>query len=137
MPMQLVMRLLPALTVILLLAFPAAAEAGEGDIIFVREPGASAREVRADADVRLVDTLPIERTELVEPKDGDVAGALEDLRADNDVVSADLDLPVKASATNDSYWNSLWGLANASDTDIDAAEAWERSVGAGVTVAVV
>src|SRR4051812_1706827 len=131
MPMQLVMRLLPALTAILLLvAFPAAAEAGEGDIIVVREPGASARAVRADADVRLVDTLPITRTELVEPKDGDVADALKDLRSDDDVVSADLDRRVKVSAPNDSYWPSLWGFENASDTDIDAAEAWERSVGA-------
>src|SRR3954468_11027288 len=126
--MEVLMRLLPALATLLLLAVPATAQAGEGDIIVVREPGASARDVRNDADVRLVDTLPIKRTELVEPKDGDVADALEDLRADNDVVSAALDLPVKASATNDSYWNSLWGLANASDTDIDAAEAWERSV---------
>src|SRR3954469_2985645 len=117
------MRLVLAASVVALLALPASPRPDAGDIIIQREPGASPKAVRNDADVRLVDTLPIERTELVEPKDGDVAGALEDLRADNDVVSADLDLPVKASATNDFYWNSLWGLANASDTDIDAAEA--------------
>ena len=137
MPMDRVMRLIPAVTAAVLLGLPAIAQADAGDIIVQREPGASARAVRQDAEVRLVDALPIDRTELVEPRDGDVAEALKELRADDDVVSADLDLPVRVAAPNDTYWGSLWGLDNAADTDIDAPEAWERSVGAGVTVAVV
>src|SRR5262245_47898777 len=71
------MRFLGTLAAAVLLAVPAPARADAGDIIVQREPGASAREVRKDAGVRLVDSLPIERTELVEPKDGDVAEALE------------------------------------------------------------
>ena len=70
---------------------PATAQAAEGDIIVIREPGADAREVRQDAEVRLVKPLSIERAELVEPRDGDVASALAELRADDDVLAADVD----------------------------------------------
>ena len=55
---------------------PAAAPAAEGDIIVQREPGLDGAERAAcarDAGVKLVEALPIERTELVEPPDGDVA----------------------------------------------------------------
>ncbi len=136
--MQPSMRLVLAVTAAALLAAPAVARAAEGDIIVQREPGASAKEVRKDADVKLVSTLGIERTELVEPKDGDVAAALADLRDDDDVVSADVDRRVSAAtAPNDFYWSALWGLSNVADTDIDAPEAWLRSVGTDVTVAVV
>jgi subtilisin family serine protease len=135
--MDSVMRLIPALAVAVVLAVPAKARAGEGDIIVQREPGSSAREVRQDAEVRRVNTLPIERTELVEPRDGDVAEALAELRADDDVVSAEADIPVRGATPNDPFWISLWALDNAADNDIDAPEAWLRSVGAGATVAVV
>jgi subtilisin family serine protease len=134
--MDLGMRLIPAVTVAVLLVVPAKARAGEGDIIVQRGPGSSAREVRQDADVRLVAPLAIERTELVEPRDGDVTEALAELRADADVVSAEVDRPV-TSLSDDPLWSSLWGLDNPSDNDIDAPEAWLRSVGAGATVAVV
>ena len=130
------MRLIPAVIVAVLLAVPAQSQAGEGDIIVQREPGSNARDVRKDADVRLVNTLPIDHTELVEPNHGDVAEALAELRADDSVVSADLDVRMTAT-TNDPFWSLLWGLDNLGDTDIDAPEAWLRSGGAGVTVAVV
>ena len=45
-------------------AVPASAQAAEGDIIVIREPGADARDVRSDAGVELVKPLPIERAEL-------------------------------------------------------------------------
>ena len=73
---------------------PATARAAEGDIIVQREPGLNRAErprSACDADVRLVATLDVERTELVDPKDGDVAEALAELRADDAVVSADAD----------------------------------------------
>src|SRR4051812_43285797 len=126
-----------AVSLAALFALPAAAHAGEGDIVVVRAPGVSAGAVRADADVELVKPLGIERAELVKPKDGDVREALADLRADDDVVSAEADQRVRAATPNDPYWHSLWGLENDADTDIDALEAWTLSVGGGVTVAVV
>src|SRR3954453_3665880 len=132
------MRLVPVITVAVLLATPTPARAGDGDILVQREPGSSAKEVRKDAGVKLVDALDVDRMELVAPTHGDVTTALAALRADEDVVAADIDRPVQASATpNDFYWTALWGLSNSNDTDIDAPEAWLRSVGAGVTRGVV
>src|SRR5215207_1976184 len=118
----------------LCLTTPATAEAAEGDIIVIREPGADAREVRQDAEVKLVKPLSIERAELVEPRDGDVASALADLRADEDVLAADVDsvVTVAATAALDAYYPTSWGLRN-----IFTAEAWELSEGADVTVGVV
>ncbi|MDA0171576.1 S8 family serine peptidase [Solirubrobacter taibaiensis] len=124
---------LAVLFAVLFLATPAAAEAAEGDIIVVREPGADAREVRQDAEVRLVKPLSIERAELVEPRDGDVASALAELRADDDVLAADVDSVVTvADAAQDAFYPTMWGLRN-----IFTADAWELSEGAGVSVGVV
>jgi hypothetical protein len=120
------------------LLLPSAAQAAEGDIIVQREAGLDRREqreLRADAGVRHVSDLTMSDTELVEPRHGDVSAALAELRADDDVVFAEPDRRVSAS-TNDFYWTSLWGLDNLLDTDIDAPEAWLRSRGAGITVAV-
>jgi subtilisin family serine protease len=59
------------------------------------------------------------------------------------------DRPVQATAVTgqDAYWGHLWGLHNTgqsilgqggvADADMDVTEAWARSTGAGVTVAVV
>src|SRR4051794_33980727 len=131
-----------AITAAVLLAAPAAAQADEGDIIVERAPGLDSHErleLRADAGVDLVETLPIERTELVAPKDGDVAAAVRELRASGEVVSAEPDRPVSASvqAPNDFFWSSLWGLYNSLGHDIDALDAWDVSRGASVTVGVV
>ena len=99
------------------LAAPATAQAAEGDIIVIREPGADAREVRQDAEVRLVKPLSIERAELVEPRDGDVASALADLRADDDVLAADVDSVVSvADAAQDASYLSMWGWACATSS---------------------
>ena len=80
-----------------LCAFPAAARADQGDIIVQREPGLSGHEraeLRHDAGVELVSTLPIAHTELVKPEDGDVSDALTALRADDAVVAAEPDTRV-------------------------------------------
>src|SRR3954453_3854517 len=101
---------------ILALAFaaPQTARAAEGDIIVQREPGLTGHEraeLRAGAGVELVSTLPIAHTELVAPRDGDVADAVAALRADGYVVSAEPDPRVHAfAAPNDFYWSSLWAL---------------------------
>ena len=75
---------------------PASAQAADGDIIVKRAPGldrAERAELRADAGVELVETLPLERTELVSA--ADPARALAQLRADDDVVYAEPDRPVR------------------------------------------
>ena len=128
-----------------LLVVPATAQAAEGDIIVQREPGLDGderAELRADAGVEARRRRsPLERTELVEPKDGDVAAALAELRADDDVVYAEPDRTMHATRrrpTTRSLALRYWGLSTPSATrDIDAPDAWERSEGAGVTVAVV
>lgn len=130
-----VMRRIPLLVTVLAFAVPAAAQAGEGDIIVVREPGSSAREIRKDAEVKLVKPLGVERAELVKPRDGDVADAVADLRADGDVVSAEPDRAVAITgldAPDDPYWPTLWGLPNAT-----VPAAWTTTTGTGVTVGVV
>src|SRR3954454_85182 len=96
---------------VVLLAAPQAAQAAEGDIIVQREPGLTGHEraeLRADAGVELVSSLPVTRTELVKPEDGDVTDALAALRADREVVSAEPDSRVTttAAAPNDFYWTS-------------------------------
>jgi hypothetical protein len=98
----------------LLLALPAVAAADPGDIIVQREPGLSRAEhaqINADAGVAPVESLPIARTEVVTPAPGEQAEALATLNADDDVVYAEPDRPVRA-LTNDSFWTSLWGLFN-------------------------
>ncbi len=145
-------RCLLAFVVVVVLSAPQGAHAADGDIILQRQAGLDRqerRELREDAGVHLVEALPLERTELVEPAPGETAAeALAALRADGDVVYAELDQPVHVLAEpNDFYWSSLWGLENSGQTyagqaghvgaDIDVLDAWERSQGAGVTVAVV
>src|SRR4051794_24407019 len=141
------MRLL-VLTAALLLFLPASAQAAEGDIIVQRAPGldrAERADLRADAGVELVNELPIERTELVTA--ADPAEALASLRADDDVVYAEPDRRMHATLMmTDPDFSSLWALSNTGQVlqggpgtpgaDIDAVDAWDRSQGAGETVAV-
>lgn len=129
------MRRAGLLIAALVLAAPSAAQAGEGDIIVLREPGSSAREIREDAGVRIVKALPVERAELVKPRDGDVADAVAELRADEDVVLAEPDRPVaidSLAVPNDAFFLSLWGLP---DSMVPAA--WTTATGVNVTVGVV
>jgi thermitase len=141
----------------LALVIPASASA-DTRIIVKRDGGLSAteqRDIREDAGVRLVETLSLPRTEVVGAPTGDASGALRELRADGDVVYAELDRRRTANADQQMTW--LWGLHNTgtnrflggtADADIDAPEAWALTVdngtpegtpitGAGVTVAVV
>jgi subtilisin family serine protease len=144
----------PLLLAILMLALlPAGAAADTAtQIIVKREPGLSAaerRDIRADADVRFVESLPLPRTEVVASAPGDVGDALRDLNADPDVVYAERDRPTQTSASDDPEFNWLWGLENradafsdfagiteVADADIDAPEAWAKVTGAGLIVAV-
>jgi thermitase len=139
------------LAVLLLLVLPASAAANT-EIIVKRDAGLSAAEradIRTDADVRLVERLPLPRTEVVAAAPGDVQDALRDLNADPDVVYAEPNRPVEA-LTNDTYYEYLWGLENLGnfsfgdppdpavfDADMDVPEAWTSSTGGGRTVAVV
>jgi thermitase len=145
------MRSLLVLFAVFFVATPVAAKAAEGDIIVQRAPGLDSserRELRADAGVKLVEALPLERTELVEAAPGRQDEALSALRADADVVYAELDGVMSISRVpNDSGFGSLWGLRNTgqivdgyagnAENDIDATIAWDQTEGAGVTVGVV
>jgi thermitase len=141
------------------LVLPTSAAANEQTrIILKRDGGLSAaeqRDIREDAGVRLIETLSLPRTEVVAAPASRVGVALRELRADRDVVYAELDRPRTANA--DQQMTYLWGLHNTAavrflggtpDADIDAPEAWALTVddgspegtpisGAGVTVAVV
>jgi Subtilase family/Thrombospondin type 3 repeat len=145
---------------------PASASAAEPTrIILKREPGLNAREradIRADAGVRLVDTLSLPRTEVVTAPAGKASKALRVLNADPDVVYAERDrlrtVQESAVAEPDPGMGWLWGIHNEGqvlvpdheetagidDADTDADLAWERLApgdvpvtGSGVTVAVV
>jgi thermitase len=134
------------------LAFPGLASANSWtQIIVKRDPGLTAAEradIRADAQVRFVESLPLVRTEVVAAQPGDVADAIRDLNADPDVVYAERDRVVRAFS-NDDYFNDQWGLFNdghplfgpgdpaVHDADMDVPEAWDLSTGAGRVVAVV
>jgi thermitase len=145
------------MALLLCLALPGVAAANPAtQIIVKRDPGLSAAEradIRADAQVRLVDTLPLARTELVAARPGDVQDALRDLEADPDVAYAQLNHRREALALPDDQGFPLqWGLHNVAqilfddelesrglyDADSDVVEAWDQGVtGAGVGVAVV
>ncbi len=108
--------------------------------------GADRRELRANADVTFARNLTLPSTELVLADAGEGTHALRALNADPDVAWAEPDRRLHAS-TNDTYFPLQWALENTgqdvlgvsglADADIDAPEAWLRSRGAGVTVAVV
>src|SRR4051812_81383 len=132
-------------------ADPAALErAGVRDIVVERRPGLDRddrAQLRADADVRLEQTLTLPETELVRAAPGGLTEALAALQSDPDVVYAEPDAPVHATSA-DARFAEQWPLRNTgqtilgrtgiADADIDAPEAWSLgATGAGVTVAVV
>jgi subtilisin family serine protease len=143
-----------ALALVLLALLPASAAANSTtEIIIKRDPGLSAaerRDIRADAQVRLVETLSLPRTELVTARPGDVKDALRDLEADPDVAYAQLNH--RRTAFDDPAMEKQWGIRNVAqvlfpdeldsrgiyDADSDVTEAWAQNVtGAGQTVAIV
>src|SRR5688500_10179288 len=139
-----------SLAIALLALLPASAAANSTEIIVQREAGLSAAEradIRTDAEIRYVESLPLPRTELVVARRGDVQDALRDLDADPDVVYAEANRPVQGLAA-DPHMSKLWGLENLgnfsfgsvralADADTDATAAWSASTGAGQTIAVV
>jgi subtilisin family serine protease len=150
-------RIRPSALLLLVLALllpEAAAAAGETRIIVKRAPGLDAserRDVRADADVDFVETLPLPRTEVVVASDPQTA--LQELNGDPNVAYAEPDRRVSASSADPGF-SVLWGLQNTAqdlnslfngsgsvfgtnDADIDGPEAWALETGAGRTVAVV
>ena len=154
------MTLRPALIALLFtLAIPGVASANSGaEIIVKRDAGLSAAEradIRADAQVRLVEALPFARTELVAAGPGDVQDALRDLQADPDVTYAQLNHRRRAFAAplpNDEGFPYQWGLHSVAqllweddlssrgiyDADIDLPEAWDQgATGEGQVVAVI
>ena len=137
------------------LAVPGVASADSStEIIVKRDPGLTAAEradIRADAQVRLVETLGLARTELVAARPGDVQDALRDLKADPDVTYAQLNHRRRAFTTDPGF-EVQWGILNVAqllfddelesrgvyDADSDVVEAWDQGyTGAGQTVAVV
>ena len=106
--------LLFAFVLIALLGPEVAAAESPTRIIVKREPGLTAAEradVRADAGVRLVETLRLPQTEVVSAPAGGARDALRELNADTDVVYAELDVRREAFS-NDPYFPDLWGLEN-------------------------
>jgi thermitase len=120
-----------ALLAVALVVPEGAAAADSERIIVQHEPGAERDDVRDDAGVRLVERLPLPRTELVAPRDGDVDEALRELNSDRDVVYAEVDRPVQA-LSDDPYFGELWGLQA-----MDVPDGWTMSSGAGAPVAVI
>jgi subtilisin family serine protease len=143
------------IALLLVLAVPGVASADSPtEIIVKRDAGLTAAEradIRADAQVRLVEALPLARTELVAARPGDVQDALRDLKADPDVTYAQLNHRRRAF-TLDPGFEVQWGIENVAqmlfddelesrglyDADSDVVEAWDQGyTGAGQTVAVV
>ena len=135
--------------VVLLLPEAATASTTTTRIIVKRDPGLTATEradIRADAGVRHVESLPLPRSEVVRAAPGGVRSALRDLNKDPDVEYAEIDRGVHATS-DDEYFGLLWGLRNLGgsvqeapatiDADMDVPLAWQLSTGQGVTVAVV
>src|SRR3954467_13844345 len=124
--------------------------AGVRDIVVERRSGLDRddrAQLRADAGVRLEDTLTLPNTEVVRAASGALTEALAALNADPDVVYAEPDAPVHATAT-DARFAEQWALRNTGqrvggqygvpDADIDAPEARRLgATGLGRTVAVV
>ncbi|HWM08908.1 MAG TPA: S8 family serine peptidase, partial [Solirubrobacteraceae bacterium] len=124
-----------SLSLLLLALLPATAAANSSTRIIVkRDAGLSVAEradIRADADVRYAESLPLPRTEVVTAERGDVADALRDLNADPAVVYAERD--GIRTATADPETDPLWGLQR-----VQAPAVWGDSVfGVDATVAVV
>ena len=124
---------------------PPSAQAAEGDIIVQRAPGldgAERAELRADAGVELVETLPLERTELVRRRRSGTRRSPQ-LRADDDVVYAEPDRPMHAHAHDGRPVLRLAvgaaehrserspGKPGIAGDDIDATTAWDQQRGRG------
>ena len=135
----------------LALAAPAVASAQDvGDQIIVKRTahlsGAQVADVRSDADVTLVKSLPITDVQVVAAPDGERDRALEALRADPRVAWADADVRALRRRLG-SVFPLQWGMSNTGQSvnnrggtagdDISARRRLGMSRGAGITVGVV
>lgn len=122
---------------------------GLREIIVTRRPRLTAArrgQLRADAGAAHVRNLRLADTEVVRVARGRLVAAMAELDADPDVRRAVPNIELH-TATQDSYWNLLWGLSNTGQNvngvvgtpgaDIDVLDAWPLSLGAGQTVAVI
>jgi subtilisin family serine protease len=120
------------------------AAAGATELIVRRDAGLSAAEraaVRADAGVKVKQSLSLPDTEVVTVPQARAAEALDALNADPDVRYA---LPNSLLRVAGDLTGSQWALDNpgeifgaVADADIDAPDAWQVMEGQDVTVAVV
>ena len=131
------------------ISVPIAVAADAPALIVVAARGADAQDLadaRAEAEVLLVDRMA-PRIDLVQPESGtSTDDAVADLRNDPAVASVEVDRSISI-AGDDPLFRYQWALENpgtflwdvdaVADADIDAPDAWTRSTGAGVSVAVV
>jgi len=117
----------------------------EGEyVVGISEDGSEAA-VRALADelgMSLIAYRGLDRTALL-ASEADEEAALADLEASSVVAFAEPHFLYHAGAATDDYGEYLWGLENTGlngglvDADIDAFDAWDVSIGAGIIVAVI
>jgi thermitase len=145
--------LLAALAALLSLLTAGTARADDTvELLVRRDAGLTAAErldVRQDAGVSFDRRLRLADAEVVTVPAAEAPAALQALRADPDVRWAQPNGEVRAAAagTTDPYFGlqyalrntgqAISGTAGVADADMDVVEAWPRSTGAGVTVAVV
>jgi subtilisin family serine protease len=136
----------------LLVPASASATPSTARIIVQHEPGVSGdeqKEIRAEVDGTLVDTLKLPRTEVIAVDRNDLKSALRSLNRDPGVAIAEEDRVVHGFAPDPDF-GELWGLESTGQpvgpsgsytalptADINAPEAWSMSLGAGRTVAAV
>jgi subtilisin family serine protease len=98
----------------MLALLPASALANTApQIIVKRAPGLTAaerRDIRADADVRFVESLSLPRTEVVAAEPGDLRDAVRDLNADPDVLYAEPNRLRVAAQPDDTHFGELWAF---------------------------
>ena len=128
-------------------AAPANAAETTADALIVKLAPGDRTDVRERAGVEPTGRIAgLPGVDVVVPADGDRARALAELRDDPSVDWAE-PVHTRTAFAADSLFPELWGLENTGqtvwttpgvdDADIEAAEAWAVSRGAGVTVALV
>lgn len=123
-----------------------AEEVESGRVIVKYKEGARSRSYHAGVrTMREVSSSGVELVEIQASDAGSYAVKLAELNSDPAVAYAEPDFRIKLEATvNDPSFSALWGLHNTGqtggtvDADIDAPEAWDRTMGsANVVVGVI
>ena len=149
-----------AIAGLLVMAGPASADGGPplpppkktGEVIvrFRDQASASTRAAaRASVGSSSVRRLLLANTQVLRVQPGTARAASRELEGLDSVVWAEPNLPVKAgaAATDDPYFDLLWGVSNTGQTvegaagepgvDVNALKAWDTTRGGGTVVAVV